>query len=82
MDKVTRQCPKTATLSERKENRSGIEPRSFRLLAERLTATPPPPPPPPSAPLPSLTSEFPAVSASTSPSGDNSALSKTHEREG
>ena len=30
-DKVTRQCPQTTTFLKRKENRSGIEPRSFRL---------------------------------------------------
>ena len=28
---ITRQCPKTTTFSKRKESRSGIEPRSFRL---------------------------------------------------
>ena len=39
-DKVTRQCPQTTTFSKRKENRSGIEPRSFRLPAYRLTARP------------------------------------------
>ena len=33
MDKVTRQCPQTTTFLKRKENRSGIEPRSFRLPA-------------------------------------------------
>ena len=38
-DKVTRQCPQTTTL-KRKESRSGIEPRSFRLPACRLTASP------------------------------------------
>ena len=32
-DKVTRQCPQTATLLKRKESRSGIEPRSFCLPA-------------------------------------------------
>ena len=32
-DKITRQCPQTATLSMRKEIRSGIEPRSFCLPA-------------------------------------------------
>ena len=31
MDKVTRQCPQTTTFLKRKESRSGIEPRSFRL---------------------------------------------------
>ena len=31
-DKVTRQCPQ-CSLSKRKESRSGIEPRSFRLPA-------------------------------------------------
>ena len=30
-DKVTRQCPQTPTFLKRKESRSGIEPRSFRL---------------------------------------------------
>ena len=40
MDKVTRQCPQTTTFSKRKESRSGIEPRSFRLPASRLTARP------------------------------------------
>ena len=40
MDKVTRQCPQTTTFSKRKESRSGIEPRSFRLPAYRLTARP------------------------------------------
>ena len=39
-DKVTRQCPQTTTFSKRKESRSGIEPRSFRLPAKRLTARP------------------------------------------
>ena len=39
-DKVTRQCPQTTTFSKRKESRSGIEPRSFRLPAYRLTAGP------------------------------------------
>ena len=33
MDKVTRQCPQTTTFSKRKENRSGFDPRSFRLPA-------------------------------------------------
>ena len=37
--KVTRPCPQTTTL-KRKESRSGIEPRSFRLPAYRLTARP------------------------------------------
>ena len=32
-DKVTGQCPQTATFLKRKESRSGIEPRSFRLPA-------------------------------------------------
>ena len=32
-DKVTKQCPQTKTLLKRKENRSGIEPRSFCLPA-------------------------------------------------
>ena len=30
-DKVTRECPQTTTFLKRKESRSGIEPRSFRL---------------------------------------------------
>ena len=36
MDKVTRQCPQTTTFSERKESRSGIKPRSFRLQPNAL----------------------------------------------
>ena len=40
MDKVTRQCPQTTTFLKRKESRSGIEPRSFRLPTKRLTARP------------------------------------------
>ena len=40
MDKVTRQCPQTTTFLKRKESRSGIKPRSFRLPAYRLTARP------------------------------------------
>ena len=32
-DKVTRQCPQTATFSKRKESRRGIEPRSSCLPA-------------------------------------------------
>ena len=39
MEKVTRQCPQT-TFLKRKESRSGIELRSFRLPAYRLTARP------------------------------------------
>ena len=39
-DKVTRQCPQTTIFLKRKESRSGIEPRSFRLPAYRLTARP------------------------------------------
>ena len=39
-DKVTRQCPQITTFLKRKESRSGIEPRSFRLPAYRLTARP------------------------------------------
>ena len=39
-DKVTRPCPQTTTFLKRKERRSGIEPRSFRLPAYRLTAGP------------------------------------------
>ena len=31
MDKVTGQCPQTTAVLKRKESRSGIEPRSFRL---------------------------------------------------
>ena len=31
--KVTRQCPQTTTFLKRKESRSGIEPRPFRLPA-------------------------------------------------
>ena len=33
MDNVTRQCPQITTFLKRKESRSGIEPRSFRLPA-------------------------------------------------
>ena len=40
MDKVTRQRPQTTTFLKRKESRSGIEPRSFRLPAYRLTIRP------------------------------------------
>ena len=40
IDKVTRQCPQTTTFLKRKESRSGIEPRSFRLPTYRLTARP------------------------------------------
>ena len=40
MDKVTGQCPQTTAFLKRKESRSGIEPRSFRLPAYRLTARP------------------------------------------
>ena len=36
-DKATRPCPQ---LLKRKESRNGIEPRSFRLPAYRLTARP------------------------------------------
>ena len=39
-DKVTRPCPQTTTILKRNESRSGIEPRSFRLPAYRLTARP------------------------------------------
>ena len=39
-DKVTRQCPQTATFLKRKDSRSGIEPRSFCLPAKRPTARP------------------------------------------
>ena len=38
-DKVTRQCPLTTTFEEKGEP-NGIEPRSFRLPAYRLTARP------------------------------------------
>ena len=38
--KVTGQRPQTTTFLKREENRSGIEPRSFRLPAWRLTARP------------------------------------------
>ena len=38
-EKVTRPCPQT-TFLKRKESRSGIEPRSFRLPAYRLTTRP------------------------------------------
>ena len=39
-NKVTRPCPQTTTFLKRKESQSGIEPRSFRLPAYRLTARP------------------------------------------
>ena len=39
-DKVTRQFSQTTTFLKGKESRSGIEPRSFRLPAYRLTARP------------------------------------------
>ena len=39
-DKGTRQCPQTTTFLKRKESRSNIEPRSFRLPAYRLTVRP------------------------------------------
>ena len=39
-DKVTRPCPQTTTFLKRKESRSGMEPRSFRLPTYRLTARP------------------------------------------
>ena len=39
-DKVTRPCPQTTAFLKRKESRSGIEPRSFRLPAYRLTTRP------------------------------------------
>ena len=38
-DKVTRQCPQTQLL-KRKESRSGFEPRSLCLPAQRLTTRP------------------------------------------
>ena len=31
-DKVTGKCPQTTTFLKRRERRSGIEPRSFRLM--------------------------------------------------
>ena len=40
MGKDTGQCPQTTTFLKRKESRSGIEPRSVRLPAKRLTARP------------------------------------------
>ena len=40
MDKVTGQCPQTTTFLKRKESRSGIKLRSFRLPTLRLTAGP------------------------------------------
>ena len=41
MDKVTTQSPQTTTFLKRKETRSGIEPRSFRLpMVDGLTARP------------------------------------------
>ena len=40
MDEVIGQCPQTTTVLKRKESRSGIKPRSFRLLTWRLTAMP------------------------------------------
>ena len=40
MDKVTRQWPQTTTFEEKGEPKPGIEPRSFRLPAYRLTARP------------------------------------------
>ena len=39
MDKVTRQFPQTTTFLKRKESRSSIEPRSFRLPALPLGQT-------------------------------------------
>ena len=39
-EKVSRLCPQTTTFLKRKESRSGIEPRSFRLPTSRLTARP------------------------------------------
>ena len=39
-DKVIRQCPQTTTSLKRKESRSGFEPRSLCLPAQRLTAGP------------------------------------------
>ena len=38
-DKVTGHCPRTTIFLKRKESRSGIEPRSFRLLALPLGQT-------------------------------------------
>ena len=40
MDKITGQCPQTTTFLKRKESRSDIEPWSFRLPPQRLTARP------------------------------------------
>ena len=40
MDKVSRQCPQTTTFLKRKESRSSIEPRSFRLPVSRPAARP------------------------------------------
>ena len=34
------QCPQTTTFLKRKESRSGIEPKPFRLPAEHLTTRP------------------------------------------
>ena len=39
-NKVARRCPQTTTFLKRKESRSVIKPRSFRLPAYRLTARP------------------------------------------
>ena len=39
-EKVTRQCPQTTKFLMRKESRSGIVPRSFRLPAYHLSARP------------------------------------------
>ena len=39
-DKVTRQCPQTATFFKRRESRSGVEPRPLCLPAKRLTSRP------------------------------------------
>ena len=40
MDNVTGLCPQTTICLKRKESRSGIKPRSFRLPATSLTARP------------------------------------------
>ena len=39
-DKVTRQCPQTTTLLKRKENRSGVEPRSSAYQPNALPLGP------------------------------------------
>ena len=39
-DKITRQCPQTITFLKREDSCSGIEPMSFCLSDQRLTAKP------------------------------------------